>query len=73
MSDRDAPGRTPWWLERGDAICVDCGDAFHPEAMVRCQDCDELVCATCVVEVRGDGDGEGALAVVCHACAEARG
>lgn len=71
MNDLHGPTRTPWWLERGDAICVDCDDAFHPEAMVRCRDCDELVCATCVVEVRGDGEGE--VVVVCHACAEARG
>ena len=69
MSDGDRTPRTPWWLERGDAICVSCADAFHPEAMVRCQDCDDLVCATCVVEVRG----AGRVAVVCHACAEARG
>ena len=69
MNDLHGPKRTPWWLERGDAICAACADAFHPEAMVRCQDCDELVCATCVVEVRGEGD----VAVVCHACAEARG
>ncbi len=69
MSDGDRTERTPWWLERGDAICVDCADAFHPEAMVRCRDCDDLVCATCVVEVAR----EGTLVALCHACAEARG
>ena len=71
MNDRDGLVRTPWWLERGDTVCLDCFDAFHPEAMVRCQDCDELVCATCVTEVRDDV--EGAVVVICHACAEARG
>lgn len=70
MNDGAGPVRTPWWLERGDTICVSCDDAFHPEAMVRCRDCDELVCATCVVEVRGEGEG---VVVLCHACAEARG
>lgn len=73
MNDGDTPARTPWWLERGDAICVTCDDAFHPEAMVRCHDCGQLVCATCVVEVRDEGQGDGDVVVVCHACAEARG
>lgn len=65
----DAPDvRRPWWFERGDAICFSCDDAFHPEATVRCEACDEPVCATCVVEVRD----EGVVVVLCHACAEAR-
>jgi hypothetical protein len=72
MNDVDGRVRTPWWLERGDAICVACGDAFHPEATVRCGDCDDLVCATCVVEVADEDEGE-AILVVCHTCAEARG
>lgn len=70
MNDGDEHVRAPWWLERGDAICVTCDDAFHPAAMVRCEACDELVCATCVVEARGDGEDP---VVVCHACAEALG
>ena len=70
MNDANGYVRGPWWLERGDAICVDCDDAFQPEATVRCQECDEVVCATCVVDVR---DEAGAVLVICHACAEARG
>lgn len=70
MTDGARPVRTRWWLERGDTICASCGDAFPQECTVRCQDCDACVCATCVVEARDD---EGAVVVLCHACAEARG
>ncbi|MFN2323238.1 MAG: hypothetical protein ABR510_09820, partial [Trueperaceae bacterium] len=60
MNDADPSVRTPWWLERGDTICASCADAFHQECTVRCQDCDECVCASCVVEGRDD---EGAVLV----------
>lgn len=70
MNEAHRPVRTHWWLERGDAICVSCHDAFHPEATVRCRDCDDVVCATCVVEVREE---DGTIVAVCRACAEARG
>ena len=70
MNEAHRPVRTHWWLERGDAICVACHDAFHAEATVRCQDCDDVVCATCAVEAREE---DGTVVVVCRACAEARG
>jgi hypothetical protein len=61
--------RAPWWSEPGEVVCVACEAPSHLEMVVHCAACDALLCAGCTVEATE----EGALVLLCRACAEGDG